>query len=192
MLWICLGISQSRMAGTFGELSVMEKKKPIKDNQIKELVVGMPGSVPGIHSGTSQAHPGRLGRFMWKFEFKGQNVRGTDRAYDGTDGTCPRDRRDTQQGMSRQNSLCLLVFSFPNQCSSFPRKQNTKNLQYRSKINDRHYQDTTRNPTIMSQAHSGSSSILKGRWLLERLVHHNNVTGIKTQKTSGNSRARKP
>ena len=31
----------------------------------------------------------------------------------GTDGTCPRDRRDTNRGVSRQNSLCLLVFFFP-------------------------------------------------------------------------------
>ena len=54
-----------------------------------------------------------LGRFMWKFTSKGQNVRGTDGTDDGTDGTCPRDRRDTNQGVSRQNSLCLLVFSFP-------------------------------------------------------------------------------
>ena len=42
-----------------------------------------------------------------------QNVRGTDGTDDGTDGTCPQDRRDTNQGVSRQNSLCLLVFSFP-------------------------------------------------------------------------------
>ena len=56
-----------------------------------------PGSVPGINFGTSQGHPGRLGRFMWKFTFKGQNVRGTDGTDDGrdegTDGTqtrgCP-------------------------------------------------------------------------------------------------------
>ena len=47
---------------------------------------------------------------MWKFQFKGQNVRGRDRAYDGTDGACPWDRRDTRQGVSHQNSLCLLVF----------------------------------------------------------------------------------
>ena len=63
--------------------------------------------------GTSQEHPGRLGRFMWKFTFKGQNVRGTDGIYDRTDGTCPWDRRDTHPGVSRQHSLCLLVFSFP-------------------------------------------------------------------------------
>ena len=50
---------------------------------------------------------------MWKIQFKRQNVRGTDGTYDGTDGTCPWDRRDTHQGMSRQNSLCLLVFVFP-------------------------------------------------------------------------------
>ena len=33
-----------------------------------------------------------------------------DGTYHGTDGTCPRDRRDAHQGVSRQNSLCLLVF----------------------------------------------------------------------------------
>ena len=68
---------------------------------------------PGDKFGTSQGHPGRLGRFKWKFTFKWQNVRGTDGTDDGTDGTCPRDRRDTNQGVSRQNSLCLLVFFFP-------------------------------------------------------------------------------
>ena len=41
---------------------------------------------------------------------KGQNVPGTDGTYHGTDGTCPRDRRDAHQGVSRQNSLCLLFF----------------------------------------------------------------------------------
>ena len=73
----------------------------------------MPRERPGDKFGTSQGHPGRLDRLMWKFTFKGQNVRGTDGTDDGTDGTCPRDRRDTNQGVSRQNSLCLLVFFFP-------------------------------------------------------------------------------
>ena len=73
-------------------------------------MVGMPWERPGDKFGTSQGHPGRLGRFMWKFTFKGQNVRGTDGTDEGTDGTCPRDRWDTNQGVSRQNSLCLLVF----------------------------------------------------------------------------------
>ena len=73
-------------------------------------MVGMPWERPGDKFGTSQGHPGRMGRFMWKFTFKGQNVRRTD---DGTDGTCPRDRPDTNQGVSRQNSLRLLVFFFP-------------------------------------------------------------------------------
>ena len=59
--------------------------------------------------GTSQGHPGRLGRFMWKFTFKGQNVRGTDGTDDGTDGTCPQDRWDTNQGVPPK-FLCLLVF----------------------------------------------------------------------------------
>ena len=50
---------------------------------------------------------------MCKSILKGQNVPGTDGTYHGTDGTCPRDRRDAHQGVSRQNSLCLLVFFFP-------------------------------------------------------------------------------
>ena len=49
---------------------------------------------------------------MCKSILKGQNVPGTDGTYHGTDGTCPRDRRDAHQGVSRQNSLCLLVFFF--------------------------------------------------------------------------------
>ena len=50
---------------------------------------------------------------MCKSILKGQNVPGTDGTYHGTDGTRPRDRRDAHQGVSRQNSLCLLVFFFP-------------------------------------------------------------------------------
>ena len=50
---------------------------------------------------------------MCKSILKGQNIPGTDGTYHGTDGTCPRDRRDAHQGVSRQNSLCLLVFFFP-------------------------------------------------------------------------------
>ena len=49
---------------------------------------------------------------MCKSILKGQNVPGTDGTYHGTDGTCSRDRRNAHQGVSRQNSLCLLVF-FP-------------------------------------------------------------------------------
>ena len=57
-------------------------------------MVGMPRERPiNKNSGTSQGHPGRLGRFMWKFTFKGQKVRGTDGTDDGKDGTqtrgCP-------------------------------------------------------------------------------------------------------
>ena len=47
---------------------------------------------------------------MSKSILKGQNVPGTDGTYHGTDWTCPRDRRDAHQGVSCQNSLCLLVF----------------------------------------------------------------------------------
>ena len=35
---------------------------------------------------------------MCKSILKGQNVPGTDGTYHGTDGTCPRDRRDAHQG----------------------------------------------------------------------------------------------
>ena len=73
----------------------------------------MPRERPGDKFGTSQGHPGRLGRFMWKFTFKVQNVRGTAGTDDGTDGICPREGGDTNQGVSRQNSLCLLVIFFP-------------------------------------------------------------------------------
>ena len=75
-------------------------------------MVRMPRKRPKDKFSTSQEHPGRLGRFMWKFKFKGQNVRGTHGTYDGTDGICPRDRRGTHQGVSCQNSLCLLLFVF--------------------------------------------------------------------------------
>ena len=83
----------------------------------------MPWERPRDKFGTSQGQTGRLGRFMWKFTFKGQNVRGTDGTDDGTDGTCPRDRWDTNQGVSRQNSLCLLVFFFPNFSEEFRRSR---------------------------------------------------------------------
>ena len=71
-------------------------------------MVGLPRKRPRDKFGTGQ--PGRLDRIMWKRKFKGQNVHGTDRTYDGTDGTCPWDRRNTHQGVSRQSSLCLLFF----------------------------------------------------------------------------------
>ena len=59
-----------------------------------------PTSVPGINSGRPKQTRDVWGRFMWKFKFKEQNVRGTDRTYDGTDGTCPWDSWDTHQGVS--------------------------------------------------------------------------------------------
>ena len=73
----------------------------------------MPRERPGDKFGTSQGHPGRLGRFMWKFTFKGQNVRGTDGTDDGTDGTCPRDRRDTNQGGVPPKFFMFVGFFFP-------------------------------------------------------------------------------
>ena len=72
-------------------------KKTDKENQIKRnLVVGMPRERPGDKFGTSQGHPGRLGRFMCKFAFKGQNARSAGQTgqttgqmghVQGTDGT---------------------------------------------------------------------------------------------------------
>ena len=58
---------------------------------------------------------------MCKSILKGRNVPGTDGTYHGTDGPCPRDRRDAHQGVSRQNSLCLLFFSFPWKGTKFSR-----------------------------------------------------------------------
>ena len=76
-------------------------------------MVGTPRKSPKKNSGTCQGHPGRLGRFMRKFQFKGQNVRGTDGTHDGTDGTCPWDRWTRTRAGPAKNSFCLLVFSFP-------------------------------------------------------------------------------
>ena len=76
-------------------------------------MVGCPGGVPGTNSGRPRDTWDIWAWFMCKSILKGQNVPGTDGTYHGTDGTCPRDRRDAHQGVSRQNSLCLLVFSFP-------------------------------------------------------------------------------
>ena len=81
--------------------------------------MGCPGGVPGTNSGRPRDTWDIWAWFMCKSILKGQNVpgtdgtyHGTDGTYHGTDGTCPRDRRDAHQGVSRQNSLCLLVF-FP-------------------------------------------------------------------------------
>ena len=74
---------------------------------------GCPGGVPGTNSGRPRDTWDIWAWFMCKSILKGQNVPGTDGTYHGTDGTCPRDRRDAHQGVSRQNSLCLLVFFFP-------------------------------------------------------------------------------
>ena len=93
---------------------IMERKKPIKKNHIKEFGGRMPRRRPRDKLGSRDV-PGTLA-CMCKSILKGQNVPGTDGTYHGTDGTCPRDRRDAHQGVSRQNSLCLLVFSFPSYC----------------------------------------------------------------------------
>ena len=73
----------------------------------------MPRERPRDKCGTSQGHPGRLARCMWKFTFKGQNVRGTDGTDDGTDGTCPRDRRDTNQGVPPKFFMFIGFFLSP-------------------------------------------------------------------------------
>ena len=87
------------------------EKKTIKKNHIKEFGGRMPRRRLRDKLGTSQGHLGHLGLiFVCKSMLKGQNVPGTDGTYHGTDRTCPRDRRDAHQGVSRQNSLCLLVF----------------------------------------------------------------------------------
>ena len=76
-------------------------------------MVGMARKRPRDKFGMFQGHPGRLGRCMWKFKFKGQNVRGTDGTHDGTDGTCQTGNTHTHQGRSRQNSSCLSVSFSP-------------------------------------------------------------------------------
>ena len=101
----------------------MENKKPIKKKRhTRNLVVGMPRERPGDKSGTSQGHPGRPRdtRDPWADLRGDSHSRGRMSAGQtgqmtghGTDGTCPRDRWDTNQGVSHQNSLCLLAFFFP-------------------------------------------------------------------------------
>ena len=62
-------------------------------------MVGLPQKRPRDKFGTSQGHPERLGRYMRKFTFKGQNVHGTDGTHDGKDGTYShsRDRMSAAQ-----------------------------------------------------------------------------------------------
>ena len=72
-------------------------------------MVGMPRKRPRDKFGTSQGHPGCLGRFVWKFLFKRQNVRGT---YDGTDGTFPRDRRDTHTHTHTRGCLAKILYVY--------------------------------------------------------------------------------
>ena len=80
------------------------------DKEMSHKGIWWSGSVPGINSGTSQEHPGQLGRFMWKLTFKGQNVRGTDGTDDGTDGTCPQDRWDTPGGVPPKFFMFIGLF----------------------------------------------------------------------------------
>ena len=51
---------------------------------------------------------------MCKSILKGQNVPGTDGTYHGTDGTCPRDRRDAHQEIL----YVYWFFSFPTKLAS--------------------------------------------------------------------------
>ena len=69
-----------------------------------------PGSVPGINSGRPRGTRDVWAELCGNSHNSKQNVRRTDGTDDGTDGTCPRDRWDTNQGVSHQNSLCLLFF----------------------------------------------------------------------------------
>ena len=96
----------------------MERKKPIKEKSHKGI---WRSDAPEASQGQTRGRPRDTldiwAWFMCKSILKGQNVPGTDGTYQGTDGTCPRNRRDAHQGVSRQNSLCLLVFSFPKYCA---------------------------------------------------------------------------
>ena len=105
--WVRSADSNLIGAGIFW---IWREKQTIKKNHIKEFGGRNARKCPKEKFGTSQGHPGCLGRFMLKSQFKGQNVCGTDGTYADTDGTCPWDRWDTHQEVSRRNSLCLLVF----------------------------------------------------------------------------------
>ena len=88
------------------------KRIPNKENSHKGI---WRSDAPEASQGQTRDVPGTPGTFgpdfyVCKSILKGQNVPGKDGTYHGTDGTCPRDRRDAHQGVSRQNSLCLLVF----------------------------------------------------------------------------------
>ena len=60
---------------------------------------------------------GTFGPMYAEIPVQGAECPQTDGTYDGTDGMCPWDRRDTHththHGVSHQNSLCLLVFLSP-------------------------------------------------------------------------------
>ena len=91
----------------------MERKKPIKKNHIRNLAVGCPEGVPGTNSGRPRDTWDIWAWFMCKSILKGQNVPGTDGTYHGTDGTCPRDRRDAHQGCPAKILYVYWFFSFP-------------------------------------------------------------------------------
>ena len=56
---------------------------------------------------------------MCKSILKGQNVPGTDGTYHGTDGTCPRDRRDAHRGCPAKILYVYCFFFFPNSEAKF-------------------------------------------------------------------------
>ena len=81
--------------------------KPIKKNHIKDFGGrDAPEASTRTNSGRPRDTWDIWAWFMCKSILQGQNVPGTYHgSYHGTDGTCPRDRRDAHQGVSRQNSL---------------------------------------------------------------------------------------
>ena len=102
----------SRCCRQSGEGS-MENKKD-QENHIKEFGSRNAPEASQKNSGRPRGHPGRLGRFMWKFQFKGQNVRRTDGTYDGTDGTYDGTYDGTHTRGCPVKIICVYwVFSFP-------------------------------------------------------------------------------
>ena len=73
----------------------------------------MPRKRPREKLGTSQGHPGRLADLCGNSNSRGRTSAGQTGHMTGQMGRVPRDRRDTHQGVSHQNSFCLLVFLSP-------------------------------------------------------------------------------
>ena len=103
------------------EITKLWREKTDKEKSHKGIWrSGCPRGVPGTNSGRPRDTWDIWAWFMCKSILKGHHVPGTDGTYHGTDGTCPRDRRDAHQGVSRQSSLCLLVFFFPKKMTNRP------------------------------------------------------------------------